>query len=164
MSDPHPTGSFAPAPPRRGPGRTLLLALVLGFAGLVLALEADLGVILVYLAVTGFLVWMLLQGPHRLRYEVAGSHLVVRTALLTKRFALAGRTARRTAVRGRIRLAGTGMPGYHAGLFLLDVGMARVYASRFDDGVLLEGRPRIFVSPADPEALLAALRSRGVRG
>ncbi len=108
-------------------------------------------------------IWVVARGPRRLGYEVVGGSLVVHTALATKRFPLADRTARRTGVRARLRLAGSGMPGYHTGWFLLDTGFARVYASRFDDGVLLEGKPRIFVSPADPEALLAALRTRGVR-
>ncbi|MBN1334856.1 MAG: hypothetical protein JXB39_02740 [Deltaproteobacteria bacterium] len=156
-------GSFVSAPPRPGPGRALLLFLVLGLTGLVWVLEADVVALAVCVATSGLLVGWMILGPRRLRYEVVQGHLVVRTVLATRRFALSGRSARRTGVHARLRLAGTGIPGYHTGWFLLDVGATRAYATRFDDGVLLEGKPRVFVSPADPEALLAALRARGVR-
>jgi hypothetical protein len=47
------------------------------------------------------------------------------------------------------------------GSWLLDTMATTVLASVRDDGVLLEGEGRIMVSPAEPEAFLAALAAQG---
>jgi hypothetical protein len=60
-----------------------------------------------------------------------------------------------------LRVAGTAMPGYYTGYFRADGQSTRVYATDLKDGVLLEGPARIYLSPADPEAFLAALREEG---
>ncbi len=98
----------------------------------------------------------------RLRYEIDGATLVVRTWIVTKRFALADTTAQRHDGGLSLRLAGTALPGYFTGLFLMNGKRTRVYATNVKDGVLLEGPARVFVSPEDPAAFLAALRTHGV--
>ncbi len=100
-------------------------------------------------------------GPRRLRYGVGGGDLVVRGALRTRRYALAGRTARRGDATAWLRLFGTSLPGFHVGLFRQKGFNARLAATRLDDGVHLDGRPALFVSPADVDGFLAALRENG---
>ena len=102
--------------------------------------------------------------PRRLRYRLESGELVVQLLVFRKRFPLAGRTARRHTPAKAWKRAGSSLPGYHAGFFSVDGQPARVYASVIKaEGVMLEGEPRVFVTPADPEAFLAALHRHGVR-
>lgn len=102
--------------------------------------------------------------PRRLRYLVEPGEFVVQLLVFRKRFPLAGRTARRYTPRRAWKRAGSGMPGYFAGSFSVDGESARVYASVIKaEGVMIEGAPRIFVAPADPEGFLEALHRQGVR-
>ena len=99
--------------------------------------------------------------PGRLRYEVGQGELLVRTLIGTKRFPLAGATARRLTPGRIFKVAGNGLPGYYTGGYRLDGGSARVYATRLADGVLLEGTKRVFVTPAEVDAFVEELNRNG---
>lgn len=113
--------------------------------------------VLVYVAAA------LLAAPRRLRYSVDGLELEVQLLLLRKRFPLAGATARRYTPKRAWKVAGTGMPGYFAGAFSVGGASTRVYASTVrEEGVLVEGPKRVFVTPEDVAGFLEALRQQGV--
>ena len=99
----------------------------------------------------------------RLRYAVVPGALLVRTLLAEKRVPLAGATARAHRPERLRRVAGTALPGYCTGLFRARGGGMRVYASRTTEGILVDGPTRVFVTPADPEGFLEALRAAGAR-
>jgi len=107
------------------------------------------------------LVATLFVAPGRLRYEVGQGELHVRMLAGTKRFPLAGATARRLTPGRIFKVAGNGLPGYYTGWYRLDGGSARVYATRLVDGVLLEGTKRVFVTPADVDAFVEELKRNG---
>jgi hypothetical protein len=139
--------TFAPSPGARLPGWTVIRLLSL------------LPLLLVPLLIATFFV-----APGRLRYEVGQGELLVRTLIGTKRFPLAGATARRHTPRRIFKVAGNGLPGYYTGWYQLDGGSARVYATRLSDGVLIEGARRVFVTPADVDAFIAELARNGAAG
>lgn len=100
----------------------------------------------------------------RLRYHVGGGELEIQLLLLRKRFPLAGLRARRYTPTRALKWGGTGMPGYFAGRFSVDGQATRVYASGIrQEGVLLEGDRRLFVTPADIDGFLTALHNEGVQ-
>jgi Bacterial PH domain len=101
--------------------------------------------------------------PARLRYAVGEGALVVRTLLRRRSFPVVGVLARRHQPRVGVKLVGSSLPGYHAGIFTVDGKRTRVYATRLDDGVVLEGDTRLFVSPQDADGFLALLRHEGAR-
>ena len=136
--------TFAPAAGPPMPGWTAIRLLSL------------LPVLLIPLLVATFFI-----APGRLRYEVGQGELLVRTLIGTKRFPLAGATARRLTPGRIFKVAGNGLPGYYTGWYRLDGGSARVYATRLVDGVLLEGTKRVFVTPAEVEAFMEELRRNG---
>lgn len=136
-------GGPAPAPPVQGWER---LFLVLPLVALAVALMIPV-----------IVVW----GPTRLAYRISPDAVEVRRLLRTRRFPIAGCTARRHHPKVGIRLWGTAMPGYYTGLFRADTTATRIYATTLKDGVLIEGdRLRLFLSPEDPDAFLDALRER----
>jgi hypothetical protein len=111
-----------------------------------------------------YVAFALLAAPRRLRYRVDGLELEVQLLLVRRRFSLAGAAARRYTPKRAWKWAGTGMPGYLAGLFTVDGASTRVYASTVrEEGVLLEGAKRVFVTPEDIPGFLGALREQGVR-
>jgi len=103
---------------------------------------------------------LFLVGPARLGYRVDGGVLEVRTWLRRIRIPLQGARARRHHASRGWRLFGVRLPGYSAGWFRLDGKTTRVYATG-RDGVLIEGRQRLFVTPADSDAFLGALAEAG---
>jgi len=110
----------------------------------------------------GLLVALLLRGPSRMRYRLEASALEVQTMFRTRRWSTVGWRARRHRPKVTLRLAGTAAPGYYTGLFRADGRTTRIYATQLDDGVLIEGPARLFLSPEDPEAFLTELRRAGV--
>jgi hypothetical protein len=104
--------------------------------------------------------------PKRLSYRVVSGGIEVSTLLRRRRFDTIGAAARRHRPKPGLRLWGSGMPGYFTGWFLVDGKRCRVYATGFDDGVLIESpQLRLFLSPSDPAAFVSALVSvAGVRG
>jgi hypothetical protein len=101
--------------------------------------------------------------PGRLRYAVEHGELAVRTLIATRRFPLAGASARRFTPGRILKVAGNGLPGYYTGLFRVEGASARVYATRLTDGVLIDGARRVFVTPDDAEGFLAELLRHGAR-
>ncbi|HPC83230.1 MAG TPA: PH domain-containing protein [Thermoanaerobaculaceae bacterium] len=141
-------GDFSP-PPYRQPAWWVLLKVFLVAATLPVA---------VYVGAAFFL------ASRRLRYRVGGGELEVGLLLLSKRFPLAGVHARRYTPSRALKWGGTAMPGYYAGRFSVDGVSTRVYASALrQEGVLLEGEPRLFLTPADIDGFLTALRDNGAR-
>jgi hypothetical protein len=140
-------GDFSP-PPRSQPlGWTLLAVLFF----------------LVMLPTAGYVLLAVTRGSRRLRYRVAGGELEVQLLLWRRRFRLAGSRARRFTPRRVWKLSGAAIPGYAAGWFKVDGESTRVYATTVrQEGVLVEGERRVFVTPADVPAFLAALRGQGV--
>jgi hypothetical protein len=103
----------------------------------------------------------LLLGPRRMVYRVGDGRLEVRTIFGRREWPASSLKAHAHASRLQLRLAGTGAPGYYTGYYLADGKRTRVYATDPSSGVLIEGPARIFVSPADREGFLAALRAEG---
>jgi len=95
-------------------------------------------------------------------YVIEDGRLKIRGPIGWSNFSLANRSARKHTPKRLIRVFGAGAPGYWAGYFRGDGGSLRVYATRRSDGVVLEGSPRIWVTPTDPDGFLEALREAGV--
>ncbi len=112
--------------------------------------------------VVGLLPVVFFVAPGRLRYAVGSGVLEVRTVFARRRFALAGATVRRYRPQRTLKLVGSGFPGYYTGTFHLDGKSAKVFATSLEDGVLVTaGARRLFVTPADPAAFVAALAEGG---
>lgn len=141
----HQAGRFRPAPV--SPGGLWIVAQYV-----VLALPA------LFLALAGILI----LGPRRLGYRLSSGQLEVQLALYRRHFPLYDLTVRRQAPEVGLRILGTGVPGYYTGLFRVQGEKTRVFASSFTEGLLLEGRERIFLNPADPQAFLERLTDLGV--
>lgn len=141
-------GDFSP-PPYRQPAWWLVFKVLLVVGTLPVA---------IYVGTAFFF------ASRRLRYRVGGGELEVQLLLLRKRFPITGLHARRYTPTRALKWGGTGMPGYCAGSFSVDGASTRVYASAIRrEGVLLEGGPRLFVTPADIDGFFAALRANGAR-
>ncbi len=116
------------------------------------ALLLPLGVGLLYLAV-----W----GPHRLCYRVGDGVLETRGAVLRRRYPIVGARVSRYRPRRSWRMAGAAMPGYYTGRFRLDGQSVQVWATTMAEGVLVEGTARVWVTPQDPSAFVAAMVAAG---
>lgn len=112
-------------------------------------------------ALVALLPWMLLVAPRRLGYGVGPGVIEVRTLWRRRRFDLSAARARSHAPSRSLKLIGSAMPGYYAGLFSLDGARTKVYATSLRKGILIEGTTRLFVSPADPVAFTKALTWAG---
>jgi len=136
-----------PAPVEAGEGMAIFRwALALALAGL------------------PFLSALFFVAPGRLRYLVRPGELEV-AGLVRRRWPLAGVTVRRFRPTAAFRLMGTAVPGYYIGLFRMAGATVRVAATHLEEGVLVEAHPRLFVTPAEVDAFLAALEEAGaVRG
>jgi len=104
---------------------------------------------------------LLKAGPSRLVYLVGDGRLEVRTLFTRREWNAAELHAHRHSPRRWLRLMGSSVPGYHTGLFRLDGARTRVYAAHRGEGVLLEGAERVFLTPEDADAFLAALHAHG---
>ncbi len=138
----------SPAPVEAGEGMAIIRwALALALAGLPL------------------LPALFFIAPGRLRYLVRPGELEVAGLLRRRRWPLAGVTVRRFRPTKTFRLMGTAVPGYYIGLFRMAGTTVRVAATHLEEGVLVETHPRLFVTPAEVDAFLAALEEAGaVRG
>ncbi len=114
-----------------------------------------------YLVIAAVLATMLLLAPRRLAYAVRGDALEVATLFGRRRFALAGAKVHRHRPLVGERLSGLFLPGYLVGSALWDGMATTVLASVRDEGVILEADGRIFMSPVDPDGLLAACTQAG---
>ncbi len=113
-------------------------------------------VIGVALVVAAALVTVFLVAPARLRYMVGGGALEVTTLLSRRRFPLLGVRARMHRPLLGARLSGFAVPGLVVGSWLFDTMATTVLASVREEGVLLEGEGRLFVTPHDADGFLAA--------
>ncbi|MGE5234828.1 MAG: PH domain-containing protein [Acidobacteriota bacterium] len=99
--------------------------------------------------------------PRRLRYRVKAGALEVQTMFSTQTISLSRTKARSHQPLLGQRLSGLGLPGYYSGTFMFDHAATTVAATTQQEGVLIEGDTRIFVSPATPQEFLAALAAAG---
>ena len=120
-------------------------------------------VIAVLVVLVAALLTVFFFAPARLRYTVGNGALEVATLLKRRRIPLAGVRAHTHRPLLGARLSGVPLPGYHVGSWLFDTMATTVFASVRDDGVLLEGEGRFFLSPHDPEGFLAALGEHGAK-
>ncbi len=101
-------------------------------------------------------------GPKRMRYVIDGGELTVQTIFSRRSWPVHELKARAHLPRVTMRVAGTAFPGYYTGLFRCDGATTRVYATDLKSpGVLIEGPARVFLSPQNPAAFLAALAESG---
>lgn len=121
----------------------------------IVALVALLGAAWVVLACFG--------GAERLAYEVGPQGLTIHTLGRPRMIALQGAVVRRVTGRIGMRIAGVGLPGYFTGLYWVDGASARLWATRAQDGVLIESGGRFLVTPEHPEAFIEALVAMGAR-
>ena len=139
-------GDFSP-PAHRQPTWWLVLKGVL----LIVTLP-----VVIYVGMAFFL------APRRLRYRLGGGELEIQLLLLRKRFPITALHVRRHTPTRALRWGGTAMPLYYAGSFSVDGIATRVYATTIErEGILLDGTPRLFVTPADIDGFLAAARANG---
>ena len=111
----------------------------------------------------GVLGALLFVGPARLRYRVGDGRLEVATLLKRQSFTIAGFKVHPHSPLIGGKLSGVNLPGYCAGVFNFDRVPTSAFASVRENGVLLEGDERVFVSPADPAGLIAALVAAGAQ-
>ena len=138
-------GSFGP-PGTRGASWWLTLATVLA----------------VFILVVLALVTVFFVAPARLAYVVRAGQLDLVTLTGKRSVRLAGARAQRHRPLLGNRLSGVPLPGYRIGSWMLDSMATSVAASVAEEGVLVEGEGRLFVTPRDPDAFLAALATAGV--
>jgi hypothetical protein len=117
-----------------------------------------------YLLPTLGLLWLAPRLGRPLRYSVADGFLTVPAHLSPVRLRLAG--ARYASGTGTgVRMGGSSVPGLYLGRYVDGKG-AYHCAATADVGVwVAEGQRRVFVTPADEGAFVAALEAAGaVRG
>jgi hypothetical protein len=102
------------------------------------------------------------MAPRGVRYRIAGGRLEAAGMFARHTVQLAGSKARAHQPLVGERLSGLGFPGYAAGAWIMDTAPTSVLGTGKDDGVLVEGDTRLFVTPADRAAFLAALEAEGV--
>lgn len=95
------------------------------------------------------------------RYEVQGGQIVAR-ALASRTVIPAGTAVERAQLRGLTRRYGSSLAGYEVGRFGSDRGELAVYSNGAHEGLLFATQPPTFLTPQNPEALLAAWRQGGV--
>ncbi|WP_188963657.1 PH domain-containing protein [Deinococcus aquiradiocola] len=98
-----------------------------------------------------------------LQYRLTPDALEVRRRLGVDRLPYAGLSVRPARSRLGVRLVGTGLPGYHTGLYATADGqvMAVATSTRAPGLLLTSGHATYYLTPADPHALTAELRARG---
>lgn len=138
-------GNYGP-PGKRGASWWITLATVLAVLALVVLALA-----------TVFFV-----APARLAYVVKAGQLEIATLTGKRNVRLAGARAQRHRPLLGQRLSGVPLPGYRVGSWMLDSMATSVAASVAEEGVLIEGDGRLFLTPRDPDAFLAALAAAGV--
>jgi hypothetical protein len=125
------------------------------------AVAVTVGMLVLLLGLGGGLVVALLVAPRRLRYEVAGGELVVRTLRGQMRVPLAGARVKLHRPLHGDRLSGWSLPGYWVGSWTLDNMATNVACSAKEDGVMVEGDSRLFVTPHDRQGFIDAAVAAG---
>ena len=98
-----------------------------------------------------------------LGYRLTPDALQVRRRLGVDRLPYAGLTVRPARGRLGLRLMGTGIPGYHTGLYATADGQVLAAATSAHAPALLlsSGGQIYYITPADPRALMNELAQRG---
>lgn len=117
--------------------------------------------IAVYAVIVAILATAFFIAPRRLAYVVSDGELRINTLFSHRGLALAKANVHRHRPLLGARLSGLFLPGYLVGSALYDGMATSVFASVRDEGVLVEGDGRFFLSPADPDGFLAALVQAG---
>ncbi|WP_425145334.1 PH domain-containing protein [Deinococcus sp.] len=101
--------------------------------------------------------------PPTLRYSLTPGALLVRRRLGTDRLPYAGMTVRPARGRLGLRLMGTGLPGYHTGMYASADGQVLADATSASAPALLivSGGATYYLTPADPAGLMLELEKRG---
>ncbi len=102
------------------------------------------------------------MAPRGVRYRISGGRLEAVGMFARHTVQLAGAKARAHQPLVGEKLSGLGFAGYAAGAWIMDTSPTSVLGTGRDDGVLVEGDTRLFVTPADRAAFLAALEAEGV--
>ncbi len=102
-------------------------------------------------------------GAERLSYTVGPDGLTVRNMGRERHIDLRGATVKRVTGRVGLRVAGVGMPGYYTGLYWLEGGTVRLWATRAQDGILIESGGRFLVTPEHADDFLAAVQAVGAQ-
>jgi len=117
---------------------------------------------LVLLVVGGWVAGpVFIVAPARLRYRVVPGELRIARLGKSVCMPLAGARVRRHRPLLGERMSGLVLPGYVVGSHQFDSAPTSVFASVKDEGVLIEGEGRVFVTPADIDGLLGALETAG---
>lgn len=140
----HQPGVFAP-PPRQFASYAGWLALYL----------------LIFILGTGALLTAFIMGPAKLRYRVRPGELEIGSLGKPFRVPLSGAKVRRHRPLLGGRMSGLVLPAYIVGSFKYDNAPTSVFASVREEGVLVEGDGRVFVTPADADGFLGALEAAG---
>lgn len=118
----------------------------------------------VMLAGVATLVLVVMRIVRPLVYEVDGGELVVPAHFSPVRVPLAGATVKAGALGWAWRVAGSALPGFYLGLFARKEGRFHAAATDRKAGLFVEGGgKRVYVSPADAAAFVAALEAAGAR-
>lgn len=119
--------------------------------------------IVLMLGMGGMLVATFLVAPKRLRYRVKDGELVIESLFSSARFPAKALHAKRHEPAQVRRVMGTAFPGYYTGRFRADGLSVRMFATDLHGGVLVEAPDdvRVYVSPAEPDVFLAALKREG---
>lgn len=118
------------------------------------------------LALAAMVAGALLLPLHRIGLSVGRGHLAVSAVGRTWRIPLAGATVERRPVGlPTWRLFGIGLPGFQLGLYRIDGQNVRAALTDRTRGVWVRptSGPAWVVTPADPEAFVAALHAQGSR-
>lgn len=99
--------------------------------------------------------------PKKLRYVLSNGNLIVETLRAKETFSLAGARVFRCFPAFGGRMAGIPLPGYILATYDLDAMASRVFASAKEEGVMVEGVERIFITPKDIDGMLAAMEESG---
>ena len=105
---------------------------------------------------------VLLIGPSRMVYRVAGGNLEVETLFGKQSWGTRDSRARMYTPERLWRIAGTAAPGYYTGRFRESGQATRVYATKLKDVLLFEAAgARVILSPEDGAGMLQALAKEG---
>jgi Bacterial PH domain len=97
-------------------------------------------------------------------YRVEGNVLVVPRHFGELRVPLQGVRVAPGDLSRAARLAGTGMPGLWLGMFRDQEGGFHACGNRRTDGLMVHGQRRVYVTPADQRAFVAAVVEGGAKG